>query len=91
MAKPPSLGSMPVMRCCLLVQAAGPHRRRSMSRRGRSGGTRPWRRFQERSQRASSAASPLIQLFLSGSAGAARVPGVCWGQGLWGGGPQGGP
>ena len=33
MANPPSWGSMPVMRCCLSVQAAGPRRRRSVSRR----------------------------------------------------------
>ena len=38
MAKPPSRGSMPVMRCSLSVQAAGPRRRRSVSRRDRSRG-----------------------------------------------------
>ena len=53
MAKPPSWGSMPVMRCSLSVQAAGPRRRRSVSRRDQSGGTRPLRRFHERSHRAS--------------------------------------
>ena len=45
MVKPFSWGSMPVMRCSLWVQAAGPRRRRSVSRRDRSGGTRPLRRF----------------------------------------------
>ena len=49
MAKPPSWGSMPVMRCSLSVQVAGPRRRRSVSRRDWSGGTRPLRRFHERS------------------------------------------
>ena len=79
MAKPPSRGSMPVMRCSLSVQAAGPRRRRSVSRRDRSGGTRPLRRFHERSHRASSAVSSWSQPSRIGiaarSAGAARAPG----------------
>ena len=64
-AKPPAWGSMPVMRCSLSVQAAGPRRRRRVSRSYRSGGTRPLRRFQERSQRASSVASSWSQLSLT--------------------------
>ena len=36
-----------VHRCSLSVQAAGPRRRRRVSRRDRSGGTRPLRRFHE--------------------------------------------
>ena len=44
MAKPPSRGSIPVMRCSFSVQAAGPRRSWSVSRRDRSGGTRPLRR-----------------------------------------------
>ena len=79
MAKPPSWGSMPVMRCSLSVQAAGPRRRRSVSGRDRSGGTRPLRRFHERSHRASSAVSSWSQPsrigIAAGSAGAARAPG----------------
>ena len=79
MAKPPSWGSMPVMRCSLLVQAAGPRRRRSVSRRDRSGGTRPLRGFHERSHRASPAVSSWSQLsrigIAAGSAGAARASG----------------
>ena len=79
MEKPPPWGSMPVMRCSLSVQAAGPWRRRSVSRRDLSGGTRPLRRFQERSQRASPATSSSSQLSLTGiaagSAGAAGSPG----------------
>ena len=67
------------MRCSLYVQAAGPRRRRSMSLRNRSGGTRPLRRFQVRSQRTSPAASSWSQLSLSGIAAgfvaAARSPG----------------
>ena len=78
MAKPPSRGSMPVMKCSLSVQAAGPRRRRSVSRRDRSGGTRPLRRFHERCHRASSAVSSSSQLsrigIAFGSAGAARSP-----------------
>ena len=62
MAKLPSRGSMPVMRCSLSVQAAGPWRRRSVSQRDRSGGTRPLRRFQERRQRGPTAASSWSQL-----------------------------
>ena len=79
MAKPPSRGSMPVMRSSLSVQAAGPRRRRTVSRRDRSGGMRPLRRFHERSHRASSAVSSWGQLsrigIAAGSAGAARFPG----------------
>ena len=79
MAKLPPRGSMPVMRCSLSVQAAGPRRLRSVSRRDRSGGTRPLRRFHERSHRASSATSSWSQLsrigIAAGSAGAARSPG----------------
>ena len=79
MAKPPSWGSMPVMRCSLSVQAAGPWRRRSVSRTDRSGGTRPLRRFHVRSHRASSAVSSWSQPsrvgIAAGSAGAARAPG----------------
>ena len=67
------------MRCSLSVQAAGPWRRRSVSPRDRSGGRRPLRRFQERSQRASPAASSSSQLsragIAAGSAGEARSPG----------------
>ena len=78
-AKPPSWGSMPVMRCSLSVQAAGPRRRRSVSRKDRSGGTRLLRRFHERSHRASSAVSSWSQLsrigIAAGSAGAARASG----------------
>ena len=78
LAKRPSWGSMPVMRCSSLVQAARPQRRLSVSRRNRSGGTRPLRRLQDRSRRASPAAFPWSQLFLTGiaagSAGAARSP-----------------
>ena len=78
MAKPPSWGSMLVMSCSLSVQAAGPRRRRSLSWRDRSGVTRPLRRFQERSQRASSAACSWSQVSrigsTAGSAGAARSP-----------------
>ena len=77
MAKPPSWGSMPVMRCSLSVKAAGPRRRRSVSRRDRSGGTRPLRRFHERSHRASPAVSSWSQLsrigIAAGFAGAARA------------------
>ena len=79
MAKPPSWGSMPVMRCSLLVEALGPLRRRSVSRRDQSGGTRPLRRVHERSHRASSAVSSWSQpsriVIAAGSAGAARAPG----------------
>ena len=79
MAKPPSWGSMPVMRCSLSVQAAGPRRRRSVSRRDRSGGTRPLRRFHERSHRASPVVSSWSQLsrigIAAGFAGAARASG----------------
>ena len=74
MAKPPSRGSMPVMRCSLSVQAGG----RSVSRRDRSDRTRPLRRFHDRSHGASSAASSWSQLSCTGigagSAGAARSP-----------------
>ena len=77
MAKPPSSGSMPVMRCSLSVQAAGPRRRLSVSWRDRSGGTRPLRRFHERSHRALSAVCSWSQLsrigITAGSAGAARA------------------
>ena len=70
---------MPVMRCSLSVQAAGPRRRPSVSRRDRSGGTRPLRRFHERSHRASSAVSSWSQPsrigIAAGSAGTARAPG----------------
>ena len=80
MAKPPFWGSMPVMRCSLSVQAACPWRRRSVSGRDQSGGTKPLRRFQERSQRTSPAATSGSQLSLTGiaagSAGAARSPRV---------------
>ena len=55
------------MRCSLSVQAAGPRRRRSVSRRDRSGGTRPLRRFHERSHRASPAVSSWSQLSPSAS------------------------
>ena len=79
MAKPPSWGSMPVMRCSLSVQAAGPRRRRSVSRRDRSGGTRPLRRIHERSHRASPVVSSWSQLsrigIAAGFAGAARASG----------------
>ena len=79
MAKPPSWGSMPVMRCSLSLQAAGPRRRRSVSWRDRSGGTRPLRRFHERSHRASPAMSSWGQLprigIAAGFAGAARASG----------------
>ena len=79
MAKPPSWGSMPVMRWYLSVQAAGPRRRRSVSRRDRYGGTRPLRRFHERSHRASPAMSSWSQLsrigIAAGFAGAARASG----------------
>ena len=79
MAKPPSWGSMPVMRCSLSVQAAGPRRRRSVSWRDQSGGTRPLRRFHQRSHRASSAVSSWSQPscigIAAGSAGAARAAG----------------
>ena len=79
MAKPPSWGSMPVMRCSLSVQAAGPRRRRSVSRRDRSGGTRPLRRFHERSHRASPAMSSWSQVsrigIAAGFAGIARASG----------------
>ena len=61
MAKPASWSSMPMMRCSLSIQAAGPRRRRSVSRRDRSGGTRPLRRFHEWSHRASSAVSSWSQ------------------------------
>ena len=75
----PTWGSIPVMRCSLSVQAAGPRRRWSVSHRDRSGGTRPLRRFQERSHRASSAVSSWSQLsrigIAAGSAGAARASG----------------
>ena len=78
MAKPPSPGSMPVMMCSLSLQAAGPRRRRSVSWRNPSVGTRSLRRIQWRSQRASSAAS-WSQLSCNGAAagstGAARSPG----------------
>ena len=77
--KAPLRGSMPVMSRSLSVQAAGPRRRRSVSRRDRSGGTRPLRRFRERSHRVSSAVSSWSQLssigIAAGSAGAARSPG----------------
>ena len=70
---------MPVIRCSLSVQAAGPRPRRSVSLRDRSGGTRLLHRFHERSHRASSAASSWSQLYrigiAAGSAGAARSPG----------------
>ena len=79
MAKPPSWGSMPVMRCSLSVQAAGPRRCWSVSRTDRSGGTRPLHRFHERSHRASSAvyswSQPSRVGIAAGSAGAARAPG----------------
>ena len=79
MAKPPSWGSIPVMRCSLSVQGAGPRRRQSVSRRDRSGGMRLSRRFHERSHRASSAVSSWSQPsrigIAAGSAGAARAPG----------------
>ena len=79
MAKPPSWGSMPVIKCSLSVQTAGPRRRRSVSRRDQSGGTRPSRRLHERSHRASSAVSSRSQPsrigIAAGSAGAARAPG----------------
>ena len=79
MTKPPSWGSMPVMRCSLSVQAAGPRRRRSVSRRDRSGGTRPLRRFHERDHRASPVMSSWSQLSRIGIAarfaGAARASG----------------
>ena len=76
--KAPSWGSMPVMRCSLSVQAASSRRRRRESRRDRSGGTRPLRRFHERSHRASFAVSSWSQPsrigIAAGSAGAARAP-----------------
>ena len=80
----------------MLLIGAGrrPPARLSVSRRNRSGGTRPLRRFQVRSQRASPAASSWSQLSLpgiaAGSAGAARSPGVLapWGVGSP---PPGGP
>ena len=79
MAKPPSRVSMLVMGCSLSLQAAGPWRCRTVSRKDRSGGTRPLRRFQERSQRASYAASSWSQLSQIGiaavSAGGASSPG----------------
>ena len=79
MAKPPSWGSMPVMRCSLSVQAAGHWRRWSVSRRDRSGSTRPLRRFHERSHRASPAVSSWSQPsrigIAAGFAGAARASG----------------
>ena len=79
MAKPTSWGSMPVMRCSLSVQAAGPRHRWSVSRRDWSGGTRPLRRFHERSHRASPAVSLWSQLsrigIAAGSAGAAGASG----------------
>ena len=79
MAKSPSLSSIPVTRCSLSVQAAGPWRRQSVSRRDRSGGTRPLGRFQESSHRASPAASSWSLLsrigIAAGSAGASRSPG----------------
>ena len=79
MAKPPSWGSMPVIGCSLLVQAVGPRRHRSVSRRDRSGGTRPLRRFHERSHRASFAVSSWSQPsrigIAAGSARAARAAG----------------
>ena len=79
MAKPPSWDSTPVMRCSLSVQAAGPRRRRRVSRRDRSGGTRPLRRFHERSHRASPAMSSWSQLsridIAAGFVGAARASG----------------
>ena len=86
MAKHPSSGIMPVMRCSLLVQAVGPPRCPCVSRRDRSDGRRPLRRFQERSQRASPAASSWSQLspagIAAGSARAARSPG-CAGAMVW--------
>ena len=79
MTKPPSWVSMPVMRCSLSVQAAGRRRHRSVSRRDRSGGTRPSCRFHEWSHRASSAvfswSEPSRISTAAGSAGAARAPG----------------
>ena len=61
------------------MQAAGPRRRRSVSRRDRSGGTRPLRRFHERSHRASPVLSSWSQLsrigIAAGFAGAARTSG----------------
>ena len=79
MAKPPSWGSMLVMRCSLSVQAASPRCRRSVSWRDRSGGMRPLRRFHKRSHRASSAVSSWSQpsriSIAAGSASAARAPG----------------
>ena len=83
-----------MMRCSLSVQAAGPRRRRSVFRRDRSGGTRPLRRLQERSQRASSAASSWSQLTLPGIAGGPPVPPGPWGAPRPGGAgspPPGGP
>ena len=86
MAKPPSRGSMPVMRCSLSVQAAGPRRRRRVSGRDRSGGTRPLRRFHKRSHRASPAVSSWSQLsrigIAAGSAGAARASGCAGAMGF---------
>ena len=68
---------MPVMRCPLSVQAAGPRRCRRVCRRDRSGGTRPLRRFHERSHRVSPAVSSWSQLsridIAAWFAGAARA------------------
>ena len=68
-----------MMRCSLSVQAAGPRRRRSVSWRDQSGGTRTLRRFHERSHRASPDMSSWRQLsrigIAAGSTGAARASG----------------
>ena len=57
MAKPPSWGSMPVMRCSLSMQATRRRRRQTVSRWDQSRGTRPLRRFQVRSPTAPPASS----------------------------------
>ena len=82
-AKPPSQGSISVMKFFFSVQAAGPQHRRRVSFRERSAGTRLLHSFWESSNRASSAPSSWSQLSLTvrGATGSARAARSCRGSG----------
>ena len=92
MAKPASRGSMPVMRCSLLGQAAGPLRCRSVSRTDRSSGKRPLRRSMRGAIVLLESAVP--HRHCRWVRWSSQVPWVCRGHGVWGApsqrGPQGG-
>ena len=95
MAKPPFWGSIPVMKCSLSVQAAGPRRRLRVSLRERSSGKRPLRRFQVSNRRASCTRSSGSQLSLLGTCAVGPPeppgPGGAPGPGVRGSRPQRGP